>query len=141
MKRNKIPYNPEEDNLYAVERAVSMYDVLSTEKGREAIQTNNKALLENVLYNGGFDVSKGYTITDSILHRAESTNEPVFCPRIEGYERSDKEWLKSGYATEGAIIGYCNDSTLRAHLRVIGQRANHTATVIDNMKKHSKEEK
>ena len=96
MKRNKIPYNPEEDNLYAVERAVSMYDVLSTEKGREAIQTNNKALLENVLYNGGFDVSKGYTITDSILHRAESTNEPVFCPRIEGYERSDKEWLKRG---------------------------------------------
>lgn len=140
-KNYKKQYNPDEDNLYLVEKSVSLYDLMQFPDSKEAVVSQNKEVLGKILYNIGFDISKGYEITESVKHRACSTNQEVFCPRIEGFERSDKEWLKSGNASDDAILGYCSDPHLRAHLRVIGQRANHTAAVIDNMKKHSKEEK
>jgi len=141
QKNFKKMYDAEEDGLYLVEKAVSLFDLMQFPESKNAVVNNDKAVLEKILHGIGFDVEKGYVITESVKHRASSTNQEVFCPRIEGYERQDEKWLKSGNASEDAVIGYCNDPHLRATLRVIGQRANHTAAVIDNMKKHSKEGK
>lgn len=124
-KNYKKLYDAEEDGLYFVERAVSLYDLLQFKESKDAVVGSNKKELEKILYTIGFDVEKGYTITESIKHRANSTNQEVFCPRIEGFERSDEKWLKSGNASDDAIIGYCKDPHLRAQLKYMGRRVEH----------------
>lgn len=54
------------------------------------------------LYSLGMDVSKPYTRQDALQHR-NRFNEIVVCSRWVGEERTDEQWINSGYASREAI--------------------------------------
>lgn len=54
------------------------------------------------LYSLGMDVSKPYTRQDALQHR-NRFNEIVICSRWVGEERTDEQWINSGYASREAI--------------------------------------
>lgn len=74
----------------------SLVDLMQVDKFKVAAKENNKELMEEVLWELGLDTSQPYTFNDC-LHRALTTNIPVQGVRIEGYARSDKEWLNDKY--------------------------------------------
>lgn len=80
----------------------------------------DKAALEAILWTNGLDVYKPYSITEDKLHR-NLHNKVVNCPRFEGSERLDKEWIKSGAASMFATIESCSDATLQADLRAMSK--------------------
>lgn len=56
-----------------------------------------------VLFNTlGVDTEYGLEIQEGLTHRSVLC-DIVTCPRIVGHERIDKEWLKSGNASEEAM--------------------------------------
>lgn len=128
------------DNLYCVEKNISLYDLMQNLQANRAIKEQDTKALESILYSIGFDVALGWSFTESIEHRPRSmkNNSTWFGPMIEGFELSTKEWLSSGWASEEAIIGYCRDPHLRSELIVLSRQANHTGNLIDDMKKQSK---
>lgn len=128
------------DNLYCVEKNVSLYDLMQEPKANQAIKLEDKEELEEVLEQIGFDLSLGWEFSEPINHRPRTmkNNHTWTGPMVLGYERQDKEWLKSGFASEEAIIEYCPDPHLRAHLKTIGKQVNYTGALIDEMKKHAK---
>lgn len=54
------------------------------------------------LFSLGMDVSKPYQRQDGLQHR-NRFNEIVVCSRWIGEERTDTEWIASGYASKEAI--------------------------------------
>lgn len=57
---------------------------------------------KNMLWSLGMDSRYDYTRYDAIPHR-NKMNQSVVCSRWVGNERTDEEWLKSGYASQEAI--------------------------------------
>lgn len=66
-------------------------------KDRERLECSfDSGKLEYFLYSLGLDTKKPYAYKNC-LHRALTTNIPVQGVRIEGYARSDKDWLNDKY--------------------------------------------
>lgn len=57
---------------------------------------------KSMLWSLGMDSRYDYIRTDAIQHR-NKMNQLVICSRWVGNERTDDEWLKSGYASQEAI--------------------------------------
>lgn len=74
----------------------SLIDLMQVDKFKVAATHNDTAMMEEVLWELGLDINQPYTFNDC-LHRALTTNIPVQGVRIEGYARSDKEWLNDKY--------------------------------------------
>ena len=74
----------------------SMTDLMQIDKFKQAAKFNNTKVMEEVLWELGLDTSQPYVFNEC-LHRALTTNIPVQGVRIEGYARSDKEWLNDKY--------------------------------------------
>lgn len=72
--------------------------------------------VEKILFHNGMDTKQYYELTDSVYHR-NLQNEVVFCPRYEGQERLDEQWIKSGYASLDAIIASSKDVGFMRELR------------------------
>lgn len=94
---------------------LSFHDLLQMPDFKLAAKLDDKNTLNRILHNLGMDVEKGYTI-NKCLHRALTTNIPQDCDRVEGFERVDSDWLKSGYASLDSIIYSTSDSSLKDEL-------------------------
>lgn len=63
---------------------------------------NNTEEFNKTLYSLGMDTSIPYDWQRNIPHR-NRFNEVVTCDRIVGNERTCKEWVNSGYASQEAV--------------------------------------
>lgn len=63
---------------------------------------SERAEFIDFLYGLGIDTSKNIIRQDALQHR-NRFGEIVICSRWVGNERTDKEWIKSGYASKEAI--------------------------------------
>lgn len=74
----------------------SLTDLMQIEKFKVAAIHNDKAMMEEVLWELGLDINQPYEFHEC-LHRALTTNIPVQGTRIEGYARKDTAWLNDTY--------------------------------------------
>ena len=96
----------------------SFYDLMQYPPFKKAVQQENKEEFEKILFELGFDLEQGYEIIE-ILHRPITTNQAWYGSRIEGMERTDPVYIKSGNASRDAIIASSSDPTLRAELNMM----------------------
>lgn len=62
---------------------------------------NNPVAFRKILWDMGIDTNQTFEIQEGFTHR-NRLNEVVLCNRFVGIERSDKEWISSGYASREA---------------------------------------
>jgi len=96
-------------------RNLSFRDLAKVPNAVKIMQNGNKDELDNLLYQYGYDVRVGYEIENK-YHRPLTSNEVVFGPYIMGFERQDKEWIESGFASLEAKIEAIKDPHLREDL-------------------------
>ena len=65
-------------------------------------EINSSDKFKNMLWTLGLDSRYDYIRVDAVQHR-NKLNQVVICSRWVGNERTDAEWLKSGYASQEAI--------------------------------------
>jgi len=95
--------------------ALSFYDLLMVDDFKEAMDTDNKKILEAILYANGMDIYLGYEFI-ACKHRTINKIEYDGI-RVQGFERLDKEWLGTGAASREAEIEAVSDIHLRHELR------------------------
>lgn len=83
-------------------------------------ETQDKAMLEDILWRHGADISKPYTIK-YCLHKPRTSNLPYEGFRIDFTERLDKEHLLSGIASLEAKL-FTKDASLRDALAELDPR-------------------
>ena len=101
----------------AAVRSISIIDLAKIPGAVGVIQRNKQEEIATLLHQIGFDTTYGWELNEC-LHRplTAKTNEPFFGIRVEGFERCDPEWIKSGLASAEAILDSCTDKTLRDEL-------------------------
>lgn len=67
-----------------------------------SIEDTQSTKFKLMLHSLGMDISKPYQRQDGLQHR-NRFNEIVVCSRWVGDERTDEQWIKSGYASRSAI--------------------------------------
>jgi hypothetical protein len=67
-----------------------------------SLETAKPEKFKNMLWSLGLDSRYDYVRTDGVQHR-NKLNQSVFCSRWVGNERTDTEWITSGYASREAI--------------------------------------
>lgn len=65
------------------------------------IESECPTVFKTILYGMGIDTSRAIERQDGLLHR-NRLNEIVMCSRYVGFERTDEEWITSGYASQTA---------------------------------------
>jgi len=78
----------------------------------------SKQDMKDFLYILGIDTyDSTFWVTPKKKHRALSSEQPVYHYRYMGYERKDEQWLKSGRASQEAIMYASNmpDMSEQAH--------------------------
>ena len=113
--------------MSGVHYAKSFYDLMQNEEFKSSVVNEDKKKMEELLFSIGFDISQGYDLV-SVLHRPETTKEPWMGVRVEGFEREDKDWLGSPYASLEAHIAACPDASKRVHLAMLNPRGS-----VDNL--------
>lgn len=116
-------------------RVLSFHDLMLDSEFKKAVTENNKQKMDELLYQVGVDVSQGWNVIER-LHRPlsfKNYEEPIYGPMVEYSPRTDKEWLKSGYATTEEVIDATTDSFLRAELMTMSKQSNFTG---DSMNKY-----
>lgn len=98
-----------------VPRAISFVDLKCIPGAVGIMERNDEEEIKTLLEQLGFDVRLGYEI-NVCHHRALTTNEPIYGPRLEGYESISDEWIKSGNASLEARMEAVQDPTLRQAL-------------------------
>ena len=82
-------------------RVLSLYDALSFPPSREVVEKNDEGLLYEMLYYLGFDVYEKHYEWQVCYHRPMlMPNKVIYTGRWVGEERSDDEWINSGYVSE-----------------------------------------
>lgn len=71
---------------------------------------------KDLLWELGLNVDQDYVRQDAVHHR-NRLNEVVTCSRWYGNERSDTNWLESGYASKEAIDKSKNNTLLDDNYR------------------------
>lgn len=96
---------------------LSMADLMLIPEFPEAYGKSEEddSALKSILYECGIDVEKEYD-WHYCTHR-RMNNEVVTCPRVEGKERIDREWLESGMASYDSRIDSYEDISFRQELR------------------------
>ena len=89
------------------------------------------------LHTIGININEEIEI-ESCYHRTLVDNVVVYCPRILGYERTDDEYLKSGYASEEAwkISVGKRDVTLLRELEEMSKRSNFTLQIVEHIENY-----
>lgn len=104
-------------DITQVEKSISFYVLMQDEALKQAVNMNDEETIIEALYQLGIDTSKPYEYV-SCEHRPIPSKPFIWNgPRIEGFERLDKEWVKSGYASLDAIIASDDDPSKRYMLR------------------------
>lgn len=98
---------------------LSLSDLLEVEGFAEAYGANDKKKMKEILWNCGMDTTQ--EVEEMFCEHRNLQNQVVKCLRYSGYERTDKEWIKSGYATLEAIIASSKDPYLRKELRTMSR--------------------
>lgn len=93
-------------------------EVVDLPKNHPKISLDDR-LLKKILWDFGLDTSKGMAIRDC-THRNLS-NEVVTCPMYRARERTDKDWLESGFASVEAHIDSASDISVRRDMHKISQ--------------------
>ncbi|WOZ57515.1 hypothetical protein [Pseudomonas phage vB_PseuGesM_254] len=102
--------------------SLSFSDLMTIPAFKDAIKSNNEKLFKEVLYSNGMEVAMPIEEI-TILHR-NLQNKVVECPRYEGFERIDKDWIATGVASLDAIIASTDDGSLKTELRVMSAQRN-----------------
>lgn len=102
------------------EYALSFHDLMMVDGFKEALETDNKKILEAILYTNGMDTRLGYEFV-ACKHRTINKIEYDGI-RVEGFERIDKAWIATGVASPEAQIEAIPDIHLRAELRKMGKQ-------------------
>ena len=79
---------------------------------------NNKDIFEKMLYDLGMDLRLPYEVQD-VTHRNKFGNV-ITCPRYVGNERTDVQWVTSGYASPEAVDKSKNNKILNDLYRLKG---------------------
>ena len=95
-----------------VPRSISFVDLKCIPGAIGIMERNDEEEIKTLLEQLGFDVRLGYEI-NVCHHRALTTNEAIYGPRIEGYESVSDEWLNSGNASIEARMEAVDDHSLR----------------------------
>lgn len=82
--------------------SISLSDLILIEDFSKAYGYNDTETMNKILYLNGMEVSQGYSI-ESKQHR-NLQGKVVTCPRFEGVERIDREWIQSGAASMEAYV-------------------------------------
>ena len=98
-----------------VPRSISFVDLKCIPGAIGIMERNNEEEIKTLLEQLGFDMRLGYEV-NVCHHRALTTNEPVYGPRVEGYESISDDWLKSGNASLEAKVEAVADPHLREAL-------------------------
>jgi hypothetical protein len=81
----------------------------------KAYDHQDREKVSDILYTNGFNVDRGYGFTHCI-HRTLQ-NKIYTGLRVDGFERTDPEWIASGCASMDARIKAVQDIHLRHELR------------------------
>lgn len=65
------------------------------------IEQKTPIAFKAILHGMGIDTTRAIERQDGLKHR-NRLNEIVICSRYVGYERTDSEWINSGYASQTA---------------------------------------
>jgi len=76
-----------------------------------SLETDNPKVFQGILFSLGLNVEQEYTRLDCVMHR-NRLNQQVTCARWYGSERSDEQWIKSGYASKAAKDRDLNNNLL-----------------------------
>lgn len=97
--------------------ALSLADLMMIPSFAEAYgkQDEDDSDLKNILYQCGVNTDKEFN-WHFCTHR-RLNNEVITCPRLEGIERIDREWLESGSASYDARVDSYDDISFRVELR------------------------
>lgn len=79
-------------------------------------EKDSPVYFKDLLWSLGLNVDQDYVRQDAIHHR-NRLNEVVTCSRWYGNERSDTDWLGSGYASKEAIDKSKNNTLLDDNYR------------------------
>lgn len=97
--------------------ALSFHDLNLVDGFKEAHDSQNKKVFEAILQTNGFEVVSGYELV-ACNHRTINNIE-YYGIRVEGFERTDKQWLDTGCASMEAQIEASKDKSLRHTLRAM----------------------
>lgn len=116
----------------AVQRAISLYDLMNYEQSKKAIIESDKDTLEKVLYSCGLDVAEYYEL-EICLHRplTRDGNEPWFGGRYVGCERQDEDYMKSGNSSWENEVDSVRDYSLKGELARMSRQASSEKAFID----------
>lgn len=113
-------------------RSLSFYDLKKCIPGSVGImERNNKEEILDLLEKLGFDRKMGYEI-EVCLHRALTTNQPIYGPRITGFECSSKEWKNSEHCSWENKIEEI-DEYLKDDLEAMSKQSNFTADILKHI--------
>ena len=89
-------------NIYAVSYVSESELMLLDSKYDSSWEDDQPNKFKNMLWSLGLDSRYDFKRIDGIQHR-NKLNKVVACSRWIGNERTDDEWIKSGYASQEAI--------------------------------------
>jgi len=98
--------------IEAPQNYLSFYDLEGVVGFMSCKENQDKVELERILWENGADISKPYSLS-YVLHRPRTSNIPYHGFRVDYSERTDKEWLLSGAASEEAKL-----HTLDIHMQI-----------------------
>lgn len=107
------------------EYALSFHDLLMVDGFKEALDTDNRKILDAILFTNGMDVVLGYEFV-SCTHRTINKLEYNGI-RVQGFERIDPHWISTGCASREAQIEAIPDIHLRKELRQMGRERTYEA--------------
>lgn len=103
------------DQTCSFDQYLSFLDMEKHPLWDEAWKGQNAEKFDQILYDMGADLSKGWEIT-MCLHRARTSNNVEYGPRVSFVERQDKWWVSNMMATSD-IVRNTHDS-----IRATGMR-------------------
>lgn len=95
-------FNDKEVELPSPRQFLSFFDMQRLPEFRLSLMREDLSSFEKLLYENGADIDKGYYVR-KCKHRPRTSNEIYDGFRVEFVERTCKEWLASGAASEDAM--------------------------------------
>ena len=79
--------------------SVSLSDLITTKEWIEAEKNNDDKAKKDILFTLGLDVNHPDGVEEELVEHRNLQKQVVKCIRFTGVERTDKSWLRSGYAS------------------------------------------
>lgn len=98
--------------------ALSFTNLLEQESFKKAYLDGDVEEYNKLLWSVGVDTTKGYEVVYR-LHRPMGRITPLVGEMLIYYERTDKHWVKTPYASIDAIIDSSDDLYLKGDLRAM----------------------